>query len=351
MAAPQEQSHVFATLALVALSILALSGLDTFLARMERSENLAESRRLDAAGHHLMEQGRPVEAIAQFKAGLAMERENPECWLDLGQAQLGAGQLTEAEATLQELLRRDSGSGPANLALARVLVKEGRTAEAVSAYHKAIYGRWDADAESSRIRVRWELVNLMAANGSKEDLLSELLPLLDVAPDDLAQRKRLGNLFLTAGSAARAAEIFRSILRDHPLDADAYAGLGEGEFARDNYLTAQGDFQHAYNLRPYDANIKERLDLATSVLALDPTRRGLSPDQQNLRSVQILQMASDAVERCGGTVPDEAKAALKTHQPLEATLDLAEEVWKIRQRTCKSPAEGPLSLVLAKIAQ
>jgi tetratricopeptide (TPR) repeat protein len=352
---------VLVTLGLVALAIVVLSQVDTFLARTERQENRADAERLASAGRALLGQGRPVEAVSQFKGAIAVQRENPDYWLALGQAQLAAGELPAAEATLTELLRRDSTAGPANLALARVLLKEGRVTDAISAYHRAVYGHWEHDAEANRVGVRFEVVNLLVQHGTKEELLAELLPLLDIAPNDLEVRKRLGRLFLTAGSAARAGEIFREILRQHPQDPDAYAGLGESEFARANYQTARSDFQMAANLRPSDEQIAARLQLCSEVLALDPMRRGLPPEEQYRRSVNMLEAAGAAIERCGKAVPDEAEKAMKSKvrtghmsEAVEANLDLAEQLWKVRQQECKqapNAAEEPLRLVLGKIAQ
>lgn len=350
------------TLMLVFLAIIALSGVDTFLARTERLENRAEADRLAAEGRA----ANPVNAVADYKAAISIERENPDYWLALGEAQLAAGEFADAEKTLRDLLRRDSTAGAANLALARVLVKEGRITDAVPAYHQAIYGHWDHDAEKNRVNVRFELVSLLAQQGSKEELLAELLPLLDVAPDDVELRKRLGRLFLVAGSAPRAGEIFREILRNHPQDADAYAGLGEAEFARGNYQTARTDFQAAVNLRPEDGAIEGRLDLSTEVLALDPMRRGLAPEEQYRRSVKMLELASAALTRCAragvgmDAIEDAQKAmksrvsAAKLSEAVENNLNLAEELWSIRQRECKqgpTAEEEPLRLVLAKIAQ
>jgi len=355
---------VVGTLVLVLIAIVVLSGVDTFLARTERSENLAEANRLAAAGRG----AKPIDAVADFKAAIAIERENPGYWLSLGEAELAAGQLTDAEGTLIELLRRDSTAGAVNLVLARVLVKEGRITDAVSAYHRAIYGHWDRDAENNRVSVRLELVNLLAQQGSKEELLAELLPLLDVAPDDLSLRTRLGHLFLAAGSAPRAAEIFRDILRKHPHDADAYAGLGEAEFAGTDYQPAHSDFQIASDLRPSDQEIRKLLDLTTQVVALDPMRRGLSSEEHYRRSLKLVDLAAAAIRRCSsGNSPldeeafEEAQKALASRAKaaamsaaVESNLNLAEELWKIRQQECRqapTAEEDALRLVLAKIAQ
>jgi tetratricopeptide (TPR) repeat protein len=359
---------VLGTIALIFLAIVGLSIVDTYLARTERSENRVEADRLATAGRAAMEQGHALEAVAHFKSAIGMERENSSYWLALGEAQMSAGQLSDAEGTLTELLRRDSTAGAVNLALARVLMKENRIPDAVSAYHRAIYGHWDGDAEANRIHVRFELVNLLAQQGAKEELLAELLPLLDVSPNDTESRMRLGHLFLLAGSAPRAAEIFREVLHSHPRDADAYTALGKAEFARANYQTAHTDFQMAEDLRPSDQEIRKLLDLTSAVLSLDPMRRGLSPEERYRRSLRMLEIAAGAIKQCssgnspldGESLENAQKAltsrvsASKLSEALESNLNLAEELWKVRQQQCKQPPtaeEEPLGLVLVKIAQ
>ena len=152
---------------------------------------------------------KPIDAIADYKAAISIERENSGYWLSLGEAQLAAGQLADAEGTLTELLRRDSTRGRSESGTGARAGKGRTNYRCRVGYHRAIYGHWDHDAENNRVNVRFELVNLLAQQGSKEELLAELLPLLDVAPDDLEVRTRLGHLFLVAGSAPRADEIFR----------------------------------------------------------------------------------------------------------------------------------------------
>ena len=138
---------------------------------------------------------------------------------------LPATPIADADASLNSLLQRDPIAAPANLAMARVLVQEGHLDDAAFYYHRAIYGQWKQDAQVNQIKVRFELADLLNRENSRETLLAELLPLQNEAPDDAATRIRLGNLFLAAGSPARAAEVFRAILRRHPRDEEARAGL------------------------------------------------------------------------------------------------------------------------------
>src|SRR5208337_2997253 len=174
----------------------------------------------------------------RIKDAIAIERGNRDYPRTLAQAQFAAGKTADAETTLTNLLQSDATDGLASLIMGRVLVKEGRFAEAVSYFHRAIYGHWNEDEAQNRLRVRFELIDLLAQRNSKEELLAELLPVQDDAPRDLKTQTRMGRLFLLAGSPARAAGVFRGILLDAPANADAYAGLGEAEFARGNYRAA-----------------------------------------------------------------------------------------------------------------
>ena len=165
------------------------------------------------------------------------------------------------------------------------------------------------------------------------------------------------------GSSApnRAAEVFRSILRHRPqdADADAYAGFGEAEFALGNYRAAQADFQIASRLRPGDERISAQLELAGQVLALDPMRRGIGPQERSQRSRKLVELALEGVRGCAGATPQQPLAELmekarKRNADVEANLDLAERLWQARRSECgpaTSPADQAFALVMARIAQ
>jgi len=359
---------VLGTFTLTFVAIAALFAIDTSLAKIERVEEHAGAARLFAEGEKLVQQGRYAEAAGRLNDAVAIERDNRDYRLGLAEALTAAGRSTDAEDSLNELLQQDSTDGAANLAMARALIREGKTGEGISFYHRAIYGRWSAKPLENRVRVRFELVDLLARQNSKEDLLAELLPLQEEAPDDLATRMRIGRLLIAAGSSPRAVEVFRAILRRHPQDADAYAGLGEAEFARGNYQTAANEFFAASRLNAQDETIRGRLDLSNQVLALDPTLRGLKTGERYHRSLKLLQLALDDAHQCLGTSSpasqdlwDEGSKAVKRrvaesrqNDATEENLDLAEQLWRARPRECQTaPAatENPLVLVLAKIGQ
>lgn len=368
MTKPLAGRSFLATFGLAFLAIAALFVADTFLARTERAETMVEAARESEQGRALLLRGRNAEAIERIKDAIANARGNRDYRRLLAQAQLAAGRTAAAEATLTELLQSDSTDGPASLTMARVLVSESRFEEAISYFHRAIDGRWSEDSAGNRLRVRFELVELLAQHNSKEELLAELLPLQEQAPGDSKTRARLGRLLLLAGSPARAAEVFRGILRGAPADAEAHAGFGEAEFALGNYRAAQRSFQTALRLAPDDRATRQHLGLCDELLALDPTLRGLGPPERFERSLKLVELTIDDIGRCAGQNPspelrtllDKAAKALKTHvvvarqsEAAESHLDLAEQLWQARKRDCRPApdSDSALALVLVRLGQ
>jgi tetratricopeptide (TPR) repeat protein len=368
MAGPFTGPSFLRTVALVFVAIAALFGVDFFLAGVERRETRVEAARLFAQGRDLMQRGNKEEAIERIQDALAIDRENHDYLRTLAQAQFEAGKTADAEATLTQLLQTDSTDGLAALIMGRILAKEGQFPEAISYFRRAIFGHWSEDAAGSRLRVRFELIDLLAQRNSKEELLAELLPVQDQAPRDFPTRMRLGRLFLVAGSPVRAANVFRGILHDAPANADAYAGLGEAEFASGNYRTAQRDFQTALQLAPDNQAARQRLDVCNELLLLDPTMRGLTPQERFQRSLKLVDLSLDQTKSCVGRTPsselqellDRAGKTLAAHvsashqsEASESNLDLAEQLWLVRRQECTPvpAADSPLALVLARLAQ
>ncbi len=362
-------SQLLGTFALVFLSMAALFAIDTFMAKMERSEKRAEAQRIFAEAQRLAAEGRNAEAIERFRSGLSIARDDQEYELALARVLLATGKLADAQTVVNEVLQRAPTSGAANLAMARILARQGNAADASSYYHRAIYGRWNEPAAEQRLQTRLELVDFLARQGDKGDLLAELLRLQDETVADSALRSRLGHLFLAAGSPARAAEDFRELMRQQPQNAEAYAGLGEAEFAERRYLAARTRFQIALRLRPDDPSTQRRLELCGQVLEMDPTRRGLGAAERYRRSRRLMELALESASRCAGSVlppalrelAGKAQAALGSRirasqmdDATEANIALAEEIWQAGRKDCKAAptqAEEPLALVLAEVGQ
>jgi tetratricopeptide (TPR) repeat protein len=353
------------------LTLLAIAGLftgDTFLAAVDRKESDVEAARLFSEGQVLISKGDNAKAIDRLNDAIAIERGNRVYLRTLAEAQLATGKTADAEKTADDLLDSEPTDGEASLLMARALTKEGRYPDAISYFHRAVYGRWDQDEEGNRRRARAELIDLLARRNSKEELLAELLA-VQAAPQDNKARLQLGELFLQAGSPARALDVFRNVLRSEPENAAAYQGLGDAEFSQGNYRLAQRHLQTAMRLAPDDATIRRRLEVCNQLLELDPMLRGLPAGERYSRSLKLVDLTLGEVNQCQAQVPpadlqplvDRANAALKArineaHQgdASEANLDIAEQLWQVRKKEeCSAPADPnrPLALVLARLTQ
>jgi predicted Zn-dependent protease len=352
-----------ATLALVLIATVLLLSLDLFLARVDRRESDAHAANEYSDGLALLRAGRAREAGERFAAAVAIDRTNVSYGLALGEALLAEGRTADAEATLRALLDRAENDGAVNLTMARVMLRENRLQDAKAYFHRAIFGQWGADSVARRAQVRFELIDLLARQGSQGELLAELLPFEETPPDSVSLRHRLGHLFIAAGSPARAATIFRDLLRRDPHDADAYAGLGEAALALGNIRTGYADLAQAARLQPDDAAIAHQLAVADTALSLDPTVPRIGAHERFVRSEALLTRTMATVAAClpprSTALSDSARTLLSSSPNVhreeiagEAMQALASELWASRATTCAPAARDTvLRLVHGRLAQ
>jgi tetratricopeptide (TPR) repeat protein len=218
------------------------------------------------------------------------------------------------------------------------------------------------------VEARTELVELLAREGLKKDLLAELIPLQDEVSGSPSSEMRIARLYLFAGSPARAVDLYHQVLSEAPDNVDAQAGLGEAEFARGNYRTARADFRAALRLKQDDA-IRRKLDRTNEVLALQPIRRDLNSHERYRRSLEVLHLALASLIQCTGATRaagiadqiNQVQAALSRRvrpaeesDAAESNVDLAERTWDLRKLQCGTAVtenDQILELALAKVGQ
>jgi tetratricopeptide (TPR) repeat protein len=324
-----------------------------FLNYYYRSERAARAGRYFKAANDLVLHDRNQEAVEQFRDALSVSPDNREYRLALGLTLVMIGRLEEASVYLEEVLRRDPTNGRANLGLARIATQQERTADAVTCYHRAIYGSWPADQAANQVQVRFELAAFLEKAGMRTQATAELLAIVDRVPNDAAARKRVGRLLLDYGAPGQSADVFRGLVRENNRDAEAYAGLGAAQFAEDRYAAAREAFRSALRLNASDEATQRELALCERILELDPAVRGLGPAERYGRSAALLEVALGRAEQCLPKVSQAADAQpLRTwadtarqslaRQPArrasdgaaESDLSLAEELWAASQKLC-----------------
>jgi tetratricopeptide (TPR) repeat protein len=355
-----------ATFAAVLGAIVVLLLVDSALAGVDIRARKAYATREFGVGEQLLARGKTAEGIEHLRTAATLDGANAAYTTALAEATLSSGNPRVAEQILAPLLDTSAKDGAANLAMARALAKEGRSEEAKSYYRTAIIGVWPPGSERMRTTARFELIDYLAQTNAKQELLAELLPLQDDSTNDVTARKQIAARFISAGSPERAVTIFRNILQKNSRDASAYIGLADAALALGNFTSARTNLLAAQRLDSTDAVIAARVKQVDSVIALDPTQRGLSLGEQYRRSRNLIEMTLSSVRKCLGNEAPQVAAALDSSaqnliarpqtdgqgQSIEQTLALAQQLWGLRRTRCApEPRPTPLSLVQDKIAQ
>ena len=349
----------------IACIMAGLFVVDRFLARMEYNEIRSEARRLAEEGKRLLAENRGKDAASRYQRAHSLVRDDPEYALGYAQALLAAGDLERAESTLRDMLNRRPNDARANLLMARVLIALQRPEGADSYYHRAIYGSWPSDAASNQTRVRMELAEWLAQRHSNDELIAELLILQTTAQRDPKLIRRSAELFMAAGSPARAADQYEALIAENPQDVAAYKGLGEAELQRGNDRAAQRALQKALEQDPSDNEVKRRIEMIRAVTELDPTPRRLASREKYNRSMRLVSLASEALRACRARESGAGETLLKeadqlkakrikgpiTNEVSESRLKLAEDLWSMRVSACtSSPSEDdPLPWVINRL--
>ena len=354
-AASASTSVFLTTFAILLASIGALLVIDLWLAGIDARESRMHALHLFEDGQSLLSKKQPLDAADRFASAQSLERKNVRYGVALAEALLAGDRPNEAEAQLRAVLGHAETDGAANLVMARVLARENRPNDAIAFYHRAIYGTWNNDPVGSALRARLELIDLLVGRDAKRELLAELLPLQEVDADSVALRRRIAHLFVLAGSPARALPVFRELLKRDEEDGDAYAGMGEAALQLGNFRTAQADLSLATRLVPDSIRYASLLQVADTVLALDPLARGIGREARVQRARVFLQLTVDATAACSrgavfGQLADSARVTLaagalgagalaaesRSSEDADPIVDLANDLWSTRDPRCET---------------
>jgi tetratricopeptide (TPR) repeat protein len=334
----------FTTLLLTGAAVVCFLAIDLALARLDAHESASAAMDLAAEGDSLLAAGNPARAVERFTAARALQRKNQSHAIALARALLAADRSEDAEKVLNEILAVESSNGPANLTMARALVRDRRLRDATQYYHRAIFGQWGADSMARRKEVRLELVDQLERRGASAELLAELLP-LEAMTDSLdAEQRRFGHLYVKAGSPRRAQTIFRRFLRRKSNDADAYLGLAEAALSLGDFRTADRDAARAVRFDSTANGVLAVRAVVDSVIALDPTLEADASPARFLKTGLLIDATLSVADRCAGVAPNVAQLAdsartllsvpAKGAQASEQRLGIAQDLWAALPARC-----------------
>jgi len=337
------------TLFTVATALVLLMAFTAAFNGAYRRTRLSRAEARFRQGVELASAGHNADAAEDFREALLYEHDNPRYRFALAQALVELKRWNEAESYLFELRAADPTNGPLNLMLARIAESDGRKAEAIDDYHRAIYGYWPERAEENRTSTRLELIGILDQQGQSNAALAELLSLADEVPDtDTATRQKVAEMLLAHGSPQHAAEIYRALVAAHPHDATARQGLGETEFASGNFAEALTAFHAAARYGTMTPELLRRIALLNSILALDPSQLRLGTRQRMERSRELLARAQAAAARCSA-LPPAAEPPKGADAP--QLIALAQTIWKARMAACpqQPDPDQPLAILMKRM--
>jgi tetratricopeptide (TPR) repeat protein len=359
-----------ALLAGVLAVLIVLGAVGGLLSYYYRTERSGRAQHFYELGNQYLRKDLFDEAIEQYRDALSISHSN-EYRVALATALVKAGHPDEATIYFNDALRSDPHNAPANLGLARVYAQQGRIDEAVGYYHHAIYGVWPANAPGGRIQARIELIQALGKAGRRPQAQAELLSMLAVMPGDLSVKKQVAPLALEYGLPQQAANLFQVLTQRDAQDEDAFAGLGEAEYQVADYPAARDALEAALRLNPNDTAAQKRLDAANQIMALDPTRRGLSETDRFQRSQAVLAEVLDVLDNCSpAALPADLKSRMETvrrwlvkgrrppsygavtdNNTTDNNTTAAEQLWMAGTKACGAmpSADAPLSRVMARL--
>jgi CIC family chloride channel protein len=359
------QGRPAALLAGVLAVLIGLAAVGGLLSYYYRTERAGRAQHYYELGNQFLQKDLYDEAIEQYRDALSISHSSRNR-LALALALMKAGHPDEATIYLKDLLGSDPGNAEANLGMARVAAQEGRIDDAVGYYHHAIYGAWPANAPARRFQARIELIQALGKVDRRQQARAELISMLAAMPADLAAKRQVAPLALAYGLPKDAANLFQDLTGQDAQDEQAWAGLGEAEYALADYAAAQAALGAALRLNRNDTAVQKRLDAATEILALDPLRRGLGERDRFQRSQAVLSAVLDVLDNCSpASLPAYLKEQMEAARRLlvkgrgpasyddamDNNTSVAEQLWTAGTKACSSmpPPDAPLSRIMARL--
>jgi tetratricopeptide (TPR) repeat protein len=310
--------------------LLALFAFTAFVARQYRRTLHRLGDDWFAKGEAAMSVSQTAAAVIDYRNALVYKPDDENFQYHLAIALGRAGRENEARSYLLTLLAESPGSGPVNLALARVAVRLKNNSEAVRYYHGAIYGVWPTDPLTQRWNVRRELCEYFLNQNDIRDAEPDLIALAQETPPNNARREEIaGGLLLRAGLWSRALAAYRDALALNHRDPAALAGAGHAAFQLAMYSDAADYFRRLPPARRAAPDIDQEFALSQEAATMNALRPGLRASEEAKRATRALEVANARISSCA-KMRHENLAAVPPASPLQklyATAQQNRRIW------------------------
>jgi tetratricopeptide (TPR) repeat protein len=288
----------------VVVSILSLAAVLAFIAvshlvHRYREEEKALARHLYGDGQAQLNSGKPDNAIAYFRAALTYDPADFSYQLSLARALRDTGRIPEAKSYLLALWESSPDDASVNLALGRLAVREGDTAEAIHYYHNATYGVWNSDPETHRRDARFELIDFLLRQNALPQAQAELITLAASLPRNPELEIQVAQRFAKLGDYEHALSEYQTILQHDKENVEAEEGAGECAFELHRYATAEKYLSAAARADHLDPQLEQELRIARLIIESDPFIHWISGWERDRRIQEAFKAAGERLNRCG----------------------------------------------------
>jgi tetratricopeptide (TPR) repeat protein/serine/threonine protein kinase len=302
-----------------------------------------------ALARHYQEMKPPdlPEALAYYRAALALRPDSPGVVLNLGTALADAGRHDEAIAAYRRAIALKPDYAKAHNNLGKELMQQGKPEEGIAAYREAIR------VQPDHVTAHVNLSRALFERGDLEEAVRVVREALRLRPNDPGALHNLGTILQYAGGDLDEAEqAFREAIRLRPRDPQSYNGLGSLlANRRGRHADAAEQFRRAIEVEPGYALAHENLgrcllsmhDPAAALAAFDEAVR-LAPDDASGHERRAVALA-----HLGRL--DDAIAAARKATELDPGLAAAHHTLGVAlgMKADQAEANGPLGGVLSAL--
>ena len=192
----------------------------------------------------LLENTKPDEALDAYQKAAALTPKDPEPHLSAGLLRERRKDSTGAEADYKQVLILDPRSSEAVIGLTNIYMKSERIADAEPLLRQLATERPD-DAG-----LHLQLGRVLAAQGKKDEAVSEIQSALKLSPSDSEAQRDLADLLKDSGKLPDAEKTYRDLVKSNPNDAELHHSLGEILLKQHNFSEAEQEFRSAVRLKP-----------------------------------------------------------------------------------------------------
>ena len=184
------------------------------------------------------------------------------------------GRSAEAIAQYQKALAIKPDFKWARYSLANVLAAQGRTAEAIAQYQKAL------EISPDFAEARYNLANVLAGQGRTAEAIAQYQKAVVSAPNAAEAHNNLGTVLLGQGRPVEAIEQYQKALEISPDFAEARYNLANALAAQGRIAEAIEQYQQALRIKPDYEEVRN--NLANALAAQGRSTEAIAQYQKTL---------------------------------------------------------------------